>query len=140
MSTKRWTVELEGRSHEVVLEHGYFSARRRITVDGAEVLDQRPRGFGAVRLWNTATEHPIVIAGHDCAVRIDPTIDNVSYMKFLIVDGRDVDSGKPMPPLPVTATGARESEWLGKGGAKRFLISMVGVVVVVSLLEVCRRL
>jgi hypothetical protein len=30
MSTRRWTLQLDGGAHEVVLEHGYFSARRQV--------------------------------------------------------------------------------------------------------------
>lgn len=65
MSAKRWTIELDGGTHAVLPEHGHFSARRR-----------------------------------------------------LIVDGRDVDSGREMEPLPTRDDGSREGQWFaGVGGA-----------------------
>lgn len=136
MSEKRWNVELEGRQHEIVVRHGYFSARRQISVDGHEVLDLRPGPLTAVRLWNTATEHPFVVAGHACTVRIDPTIDNMTYKKFLVVDGLRVDTGTPVVPLPATAAGAREGRWLaGYGGFRGFVVSIVTAVSVMVLIR-----
>jgi hypothetical protein len=140
LSVKRWTVELDGRRHEVVVKHGYFNARRQIFLDERQILDERPGPLRAVRLWNTATEHAFSIAGHACAVRIDPTIDNMTYKKFLIVDGRDSESGRAMTPLPATASGAREGQWLaGQGGIRRFLVSMIGVAVAVAIFELLQR-
>jgi hypothetical protein len=115
MSVKRWTVELDGRRHEVVVKHGYFNARRQIFLDEREILDERPGPLRAVRLWNT-------------------------YKKFLIVDGHDSESGRAMTPLPVTASGTREGQWLaGQGGIRRFLVSMIGVAVAVVIFELLQR-
>jgi len=140
MSSKRWTVGLDGRPHEVILHHGYFSARRRISVDGVEVLDVRPAPLEAVRLWNTATEHAFVIAGHPCAIRIDSTIDNMTYKKFLIVDGRDIDSGAPLAALPEIARGQREGRWMaGYGGVGGFALTMLGVIVAVVAFQLLQR-
>jgi hypothetical protein len=117
MGSRRWEVELDGRRHEVVVDHGYFSARRRIQVDGASVVDISPDPFNAVRLWNTATEHVFSVAGHEAVVRIDPTIDNMTYKKFLSIDGRDVDGGPGLTLLGGKGGAVREGEWLaGYGG------------------------
>lgn len=116
-----------------MLKHGYFSARRRISVDGVEVLDERPNPLEAIRLWNTATEHPIVIAGHPAAVRIDPTMDNTTYKKFLIVDGKDVESGTAMNALAETARGTREGRWMaGYGGVGGFLFWAIALAVTLA--------
>lgn len=136
MTTKRWRIEVDGRPHEVVLRHGYFSARRHISVDGVEVLDERPGLLEALRLWNTATEHPLVIAGHPAAVRIDPTIDNMTYRKVLILDGKDVESGRAMAALPESANGRREGRWMaGYGGCAGFALSIGAAVVGITLLR-----
>lgn len=133
MSAVRWTVELDGRRHEVLLRHGYFSARRQLAVDGRQILDVRPGPITAVRLWNTATEHVFDIDGHSCAVRVDPTIDNMTYRKSLIVDGVDVETGARMAPLPPGASGAREGRWMaGYGGLGGFVLTLAGAIVVVT--------
>lgn len=127
MATKRWQITLDGRPHEVVLEHGYFSARRRIIVDGREVADIRPGPLRAVRLWNTITEHPFAIDGHTGAVRVDPS-NALTYQFDLIVDGRSEKTGTEVAPLPHTAgDGSRESTWDMAGilGAAPFAILSV---------------
>jgi hypothetical protein len=118
MGDRTWTVTLEGRQHQILLRHGYFSARRQVFVDGRPVVDVRPEGLGFVRLWNTATDHEFTVDGHRCFVRIDPTVDNMTYKKFLSVDGADVDSGTVMTPLPTTASGMREGGWMGGRSAE----------------------
>src|SRR5712692_5857089 len=117
MSAKTWALELDGQLHQIVVKHGYFSARRQIFVDGSRILDIQPDPLNAVRLWNTATEHPFSVAGHNCSIRIDPTIDNATYKKQLIVDGRDVDTLAPIAPFALAKNGARAGRWLaGYGG------------------------
>ena len=117
MGSQRWQLDVDGRQHEVVVEHGYFSARRRILLDGAPVIDVRPDPFNAVRLWNTATEHVFKVDGHEAVVRIDPGIDNMTYKKFLFIDGHDVDSGIPLRPVSSERGDLREGKWLaGYGG------------------------
>jgi hypothetical protein len=115
VAKKTWQVTLDGRPHEIVLEHGYFSARRHITLDGAEIADIRPGRLRAVRLWNTITEHPFTIDGHTCAIRVDPS-NGMNYQFDLIVDGRSQKTGQPVAPLPYTADGkAREGRWILAG-------------------------
>lgn len=117
MGSQRWQVDVDGRRHEVVVEHGYFSAHRRIVLDGAPVIDVRPSPWNAVRFWNTATEHIFRVDGHEAVVRIDPGIDNMTYKKFLFVDGRDVDGGAGRTPLSTEHGDMREGTWLaGYGG------------------------
>jgi len=136
VSEKRWLVDLDGTRHEIVLRHGYFSARRQLSVDGREVLDIRPDPFNAIRLWNTATEHAFVVAGHACVVRIDPTIDNATYKKFLIVDGRDAESGAPRAVLRAAADGTREGRWMaGYGGISGFVVRALAAIIGLALLR-----
>lgn len=117
MGSQLWEVDVEGKRHEIVVNHGYFSARRSVLLDGVPVIDIRPDPFNAVRFWNTATEHTFRIDGHEAVVRIDPTIDNMTYKKFLFIDGRDVDGGANRTPLPGQHGDVREGAWLaGYGG------------------------
>lgn len=117
MGSQRWQVVVDGGRHEVVVDHGYFSARRSILVDGTSVVDVRPGPFNAVRLWNTATEHAFRVGGHEAVVRIDPTIDNMTYKKLLFIDGYDVDGGPGLTPLANERGDVREGTWLaGYGG------------------------
>jgi hypothetical protein len=117
IGSQRWEVDVDGTRHEVVVDHGYFSARRTIMVDGVPVVDIRPSLFNAVRFWNTATEHAFRVDSHDAVVRIDPTIDNMTYKKFLFIDGRDVAGGASHTPLPGQRGAVREGTWLaGYGG------------------------
>lgn len=117
MGSKKWDVVLDGQSHQILVDHGYFSGRRRITVDGVVVLDERPGALDAVRLWNTATEHDFTVEGHAGRIRIDPTVDNMTYKKYLSIDGRDLETGMPTEALPSIAAGRREGKWLtGYGG------------------------
>jgi hypothetical protein len=110
-------VHVEGDEHEVIVRHGFFSARREVLLDGRKILDIRPGLIPALKLWNTATDHPFTIAGHPAWLRIDPTVDNVTYRKSLIVDGRDVETGTAVEMLPQTPAGAHEGRWLaGYGG------------------------
>jgi len=111
LSDKSWVVELDGRRHEIRVQHSYFSARRQIFVDGSRIMDIRPGPLTALRWWNTATEHTFVVAEHPCSVRIDPTVDNATYHKELSVDGRDVETGAPVASPRLTRSGTREGSW-----------------------------
>jgi hypothetical protein len=79
----------------VIVEHGYFSSRRVVTVDGHIVVDV-PATWS--RLWNVPTEHPFRIGMHDCVVRIWPR--RWTYGFDVIVDGRSVTTGGPPGPMP----------------------------------------
>jgi hypothetical protein len=117
VGSQRWKFDVDGRRHEVVVNHGYFSARRTIRLDDVAVIDIQPGPFNAVRYWNTATEHAFKIGEHEATVRIDPTIDNMTYKKFLFIDGHNVDGGASHVPLATQEGGAREGQWLaGYGG------------------------
>jgi hypothetical protein len=131
VATTSWQITLD-RPHVIVLEHGYFSARRRVTVDGREILSIRPPLPSALRLWNTVTEHPFTIDGHPCAVRVDPS-NAVSYQFDLVVDGRSQKTGQPVAPLPYPgANGSREGRWMFAGFwwalPPAFLSVMIGMV------------
>jgi FAIM1 (Fas apoptotic inhibitory molecule) protein len=114
MSTKSWQIRLD-RPHVIIIEHGYFSARRRITVDGREIADIRPGPLRAVMLWNTITEHPFELDGHACAIRVDPS-NGMNYQFDLLVDGRSQKTGTETAPLPLAGNAsARQSKWLLAG-------------------------
>ena len=65
MGKKVWTFTLKDGTHTVELEHGYFSGKRRITVDGVEV-ERRPA------TWDTdlGSDHHFRVAGVSCVLKI----------------------------------------------------------------------
>ena len=63
MAYRAWRFELEGQSHIVELEHGYWSGKRLIRIDG-EVTD---RSYKPI---DTGTTHRFEIGEHECLVRV----------------------------------------------------------------------
>lgn len=98
MSRKAWDVSVDGRTLRIVAEHGYWSARRRVTVDGTEVFRFVPRSFHEqTDLWQTSTEQPFKVDGHAASLRVRPGL--ARYDIELILDGRSADDGLPAGPL-----------------------------------------
>lgn len=97
MSRTIWDVELDGRSRRIEAQHGYWSARRIVTVDGAEVFKFTPASFREqTDLWQTSTEQAFVVDGHPLALRVRPGA--FRYDVDLIVDGRSMYDGLPAGP------------------------------------------
>jgi len=89
---------LDGRLRRVDVRHGYWSARRMVSVDGVEVIRHVPRSFHEqTDLWQTSTEHPFTVDGHHLAMRVRPGV--FQYDIELVVDGRSADDGLPVGPL-----------------------------------------
>jgi hypothetical protein len=98
MSRRTWDVTLDGRARRIEARHGYWSARRIVTVDGAEVFRYIPRSFHEqTDLWQTSTEHHFNVDGHPSSLRVRPGL--LGYDVELVVDGRSTDNGLPAGPL-----------------------------------------
>ena len=67
MGRNVWQFELEDGNHTVELEHGYFSSKRIISVDGVEV-ERHPANY----YTDLGSEHSFRVAGVSCALRIRP--------------------------------------------------------------------
>ncbi|MDI7274626.1 MAG: hypothetical protein QME94_01470, partial [Anaerolineae bacterium] len=81
MAKRTWTFWLEGRIHTIELEHGSFSGRRVISVDGRELERSQ-------RLFDTGSEHTFSLDGHDVTVYIHT--NGFTFRYGLEIDGMPV--------------------------------------------------
>lgn len=114
MTTKRWDFRDDDlRRYTVELEHGFWSGKRAISVNGREVIRER-RMFG----FDMGSQHGFDMEGHAALLRIRTS--GMTYAFDLYVDGIAIApqgttiprpgpalSTRPVvslaPPLPVTA-------------------------------------
>ncbi|WNG61381.1 hypothetical protein F0U59_46740 [Archangium gephyra] len=89
MARHVWDVLLRNRMHRIELEHGYFTGRRRLTVDGQTILEQAPG------IIDFGSEHPFEVAGVPCEVVI--TENGISFQYHLVVDGAAHPHGGQVP-------------------------------------------
>ncbi len=97
MTTKVWTFDLEDGKHTVELEHGYFSGKRVICVEGRPLEKSQ-------KLFDTGSDHQLRIGSHTVTVHIGT--NGVSYNYDLILDGRSLKTGAevgPRVPIPAWA-------------------------------------
>jgi hypothetical protein len=82
MAYKRWVFQSVEGVHTVELEHGVFSGRRIIRVDG-QIIDQRKK------LIDTGSDHPFRIENHSCEIQIRSRF--WTYFRYeLLVDGQTI--------------------------------------------------
>lgn len=87
MTTKTWNFELDGFKHTVVLEHGYFSGKRKIRVDGKMVEESK-------KLFDMGSDHIFAVAGHTCSIHI--RTNWVTFYYDFAIDGISMTSGMPV--------------------------------------------
>lgn len=63
MAKRVWAFDVEGKHHTVELEHGYWSGKREIIVDGAPI--ERSRS-----LIDHGSQHQFSISDIGCVLRI----------------------------------------------------------------------
>lgn len=82
MATKVWTFNLSDGQHTVELDHGQWSGKRLIKVDG-ELVEESQKFF------DTGSEHRFDISGHSYILRIRPgELGGLMGFEFeLFVDG-----------------------------------------------------
>lgn len=98
MAQKTWRVELEDGKHEVELDHGFFSGKRKLRVDGNTILDTSEI---QQLLFDTGGIHEFNINSHPCAVII--RTNGITFNYDLAVDGHSITTGQPInsnKPLP----------------------------------------
>lgn len=99
MTKKTWQFELEDGTHQVELEHGFFSGKRKIQVDGRIVFESNE--FRHL-VFDTGGVHNFNVNSHPCAVIIR-TDNGITFSYDLAVDGfsittgKSIDSIKPVP-------------------------------------------
>jgi hypothetical protein len=89
---RRWEFDLEDRRHVVEFEHGYFTGKRKITIDETTTVE-RGRPF-----MDHSGQYPIRLEGHGAAIWI--STNGFTYSYDLVVDGRSITSGKTAPRQP----------------------------------------
>ncbi len=92
MARRRWEFDTDNRRHVVEFEHGYFSGKRKITVDG-NTTTERGRPF-----MDHSGQYPIRLEGHGAAIWV--STNGFTYSYDLIVDGRSVTTGRTAPRQP----------------------------------------
>jgi len=126
VSRRTFPLSLDGRSRTVQVDHGYWSARRVVRVDGVEVLRVEPRSFRErIDLWQSSTEHVFGIDTHRLALRVRPGL--LTYEIELVVDGRSLSDGLPAGPLRPPAHGRYSYTWfkVGVAGAVFFVYQLI---------------
>ena len=63
MAKKVWTFKLDDGNHVVQLEHGWFSGKREIIVDGVPLES-------STKIWDTGSVHQFQVSGVPCVLRI----------------------------------------------------------------------
>ena len=97
MGKRTWTLQLDGRSHQFDVEHGYWSGTTVLRADGETILRAVPGFGGFADSWAGPSEYSAQMGRHEIRVRVTP---NVGYALDLLVDGRSASSGAFLPPLP----------------------------------------
>lgn len=117
MTHKVWTVNFPDGQHTIELEHGYFSGKKVISVDGRVVHESK-------NLFDMGGNYPILVARQPCTVVIRTNGFTYSY------DLRTNDSVEPVTTpgwawlfvaacilIPILTLGGAIPGGLGAGGA-----------------------
>ena len=129
MAKKSWRVELEDSVHTVELEHGYWSGKRTISIDGERMnLPQKE----ASSFFDFGSHHTIHIGQVSAIIHIKT--NGLTFNYDLSIEGRSVETGRT-----VTVTTAPAPRWawafvaacglipvLSLGGAIPLMIGMGG--------------
>jgi FAIM1 (Fas apoptotic inhibitory molecule) protein len=114
-----WSVEVDGRTHPIQLDHSFWSGDTVLRIDDVVALHDSPGFAGFADHWFEPTEHLMRLGGHELRLLITP---NLSYSFDLMVDGRSAASGERVPPQPQPP---RDPVYgLGKLGASIGMVAM----------------
>ncbi len=125
MGSKSWSLDLDGQTKRVQVEHGYWSGTTVLRVDGVVALKIVPGFGGFADHYAHPSEYAIHLGAHELRVRITPAR---TYDLDLIVDGRSVSNGAVIPPLPQPLDDAFYR--LGKLGASLAMIAVPYLIVI----------
>lgn len=87
MAKLSWIIKLEDNKHKVELEHGYFSGKRIVRLDGKVIEHIR------YNLFDTGSKHKFKIKEHCCIIIIKA---GFKFSYDLIIDGLSVQTGLPV--------------------------------------------
>ena len=86
-----WSARIDGVDHKIELDHGIWSGRRRLVVDGWEVHDTSS-------LFDLGGDLTFAVAGHQGLLRIAPR--SLGYVYAIALDGLWVNGGGLVTHLP----------------------------------------
>ena len=101
MAGKTWTVNLEGINHTIELEHGTWSGKRIIKLDGQIIEESK-------KLVDSGTDHFFMIGEHTCAIHIRS--GGIKFKYDLSLDGVSAETGKATKMLDGTPATLYTSE------------------------------
>ena len=91
MPRRMWSARIDGVVHKIELDHGIWSGRRRLVVDGWEVHD-------TTRVFDLGGDVRFSVAGHHGLLRIAPR--SLGYVYAIALDGLWVNGGGLVTYLP----------------------------------------
>jgi hypothetical protein len=94
MASQTWSLELDGRSHRVHLEHAYWSGKNVLSIDDVVAVSDTPGLAGLSDHCFGLTEVATRLGGHELRVLITPS-DSFE----LVVDGHSTSNGDLVPAL-----------------------------------------
>ena len=107
MAQQTWDLYVDGNRHVVELEHGYWSGRRIIRVDGNEVVNHR-------QFNDRGSKHPVQIGSREAVVTI--RTNGFIFRYDLVVDGVSQTTNEKVDlqqPMFHAYWGKRPPKWLG---------------------------
>jgi hypothetical protein len=82
MTKKTWVFDLIDNRHEVILDHGIFSGKREISIDGVPLESSS-------KLYDLGSVHKFDVDGYSCVLRIKQK--PLSFIYELYVDGNLIE-------------------------------------------------
>ena len=119
MARAEWTVRVGGRDARIALEHGYWSGKRRIFVDGVE---QQLPASERVRVIDFGSVHRLALEGTLCDVVV--RTNGLWFTYDLIVDGVSRSTGARASAPPDRSIVA--PRWLLHAGLAFFVLAVLG--------------
>jgi hypothetical protein len=101
MAEKTWTVNLDGINHKIELEHGTFSGKRVIKLDGQVIEEDQ-------KMMDSGTDHFFKIRNHLCAIHIHS--GGLRFKYDLSINGISAETGQPTKLLDGTPTALYTTE------------------------------
>jgi hypothetical protein len=95
MAGKTWIVNLDGVNHKIELEHGTFSGKRVIKLDGQVIEESQ-------KLMDSGTDHFFKIRNHLCAIHIHT--GGLRFKYDLSINGVSAETGQPTKLMDGTPT------------------------------------
>lgn len=84
---KTWTLDVDGASHTIELDHGFWSGKRTISVDGRVAHASR-------RLIDFGSNTPIEVGTH--RINVIVMTNGVTFRYDIVVDGISEATGRPI--------------------------------------------